>query len=72
MPLAATAAVGGTGLIVLVATPDSVADALTRRMIGRVKEFLWIPFVPGGLLFAGLIVFPALLTRLRRRRAATV
>lgn len=66
--IAATAAVGGTGLIVLVATPDSVAEAVTRRMIDRVKKFLWIPLAPGLLLFISLIVVPTVAARLARRR----
>jgi len=45
--IAAAAQVGGTGLVVLVATPDSAAAALTRRMLDRMKAFLWIPIVPG-------------------------
>jgi hypothetical protein len=53
--IAAAAPVGGTGLIVLVATPDSAADALTQRMIDRMKAFLWIPIAP-GLVLLGLIV----------------
>jgi len=57
-------------LIVLVATPDSVAEAVTRRMIDRVKEFLWIPLVPGLLLFVCLIVVPTVAARLARRRLA--
>ncbi len=65
--IAALAPVGGTGLVVLVATPDSAADALTRRMIDRMKGFLWIPIVPGLLLLAALLAGPAL-AYLRGRR----
>jgi hypothetical protein len=54
--IAAAASVGGTGLIVLVATPDSAADALTRRMIDRMKTFLWIPIAPGLVLLALVVV----------------
>jgi len=64
--IAALAPVGRTGLVVLVATPDSAADALTRRMIDRMKAFLWIPIVPGLLLLAVLIAGP-LLASLRAR-----
>jgi len=59
--IAAAAPVGGTGLVVLVATPDSAADALTRRMLDRMKAFLWIPIAPG-------LVLLALLIASRRRR----
>jgi hypothetical protein len=58
--IAALAPVGGTGLVVLVATPDSAADALTRRMIDRMKAFLWIPIISGLLLLAALGVGPTL------------
>jgi serine/threonine-protein kinase len=62
--LAAAAPVGGTGLVVLVATPDSAADALTRRMLDRMKAFLWIPIVPGLILLTLLFA--------RRRRSKVV
>jgi len=65
--IAALAPVGGTGLVVLVATPDSAADALTRRMIDRMKGFLWIPIIPGLLLLVALGWAPAL-AYLRGRR----
>ena len=54
--IAATAPVGGTGLVVRVATPDSAADALTRRMLDRMKAFLWIPIAPGLVLLVLLIM----------------
>ena len=54
--IAAAAPVGGTGLVVLVATPDSAADALTRRMLDRMKAFLWIPIAPGLVLLVLLIM----------------
>jgi serine/threonine-protein kinase len=54
--MAAMAPVGGTGLVVLVATPDSAADALTNRLVGRMKTFLWIPIVPGVLLLSVLVL----------------
>jgi hypothetical protein len=50
------APVGGTGLVVLVATPDSAADALTSRLVGRMKTFLWIPIAPGVLLVSVLVL----------------
>jgi len=50
------APVGGTGLVVLVATPDSAADALTNLLVGRMKTFLWIPIVPGVLLLSVLVL----------------
>jgi hypothetical protein len=53
--IAAFAPVGQTGLIVVVATPDSAVRALTTQMTGRVKEFLWVPLLLGGLLFGALI-----------------
>lgn len=65
--IAALAPVGGTGLVVLVATPDSAAEALKRRMIDRMKGFLWIPIVPGLLLLIALVWGPAL-AYLRERR----
>jgi len=61
--IAATAPVGGTGLVVLVATPDSAADALASRMVDRMKALLWIPLAP-GLLLLGVL---ALTLRWRRR-----
>jgi hypothetical protein len=64
--ITALAAVGGTGLVVLVATPDSAADALTRRMIDRVKDYLWIPIAPGLLLLAVLIAGRAFAWRRQR------
>ena len=58
--IAALAPVVGTGLVVLVATPDSAAEALKRRMIDRMKGFLWIPIVPVLLLLIALVWGPAL------------
>ena len=55
LSIAAMAPVGGTGLVVLVATPNSAADALTMRMIDRMKAFLWIPIAPGLLLLCFVI-----------------
>ena len=69
--IAALAAVGGTGMVVVVATPDSAADALTRRLIDQVKALLWIPLVPSLLLPAILFGGPALASRRARRLASS-
>jgi serine/threonine protein kinase len=69
--IAALAAVGNTGLVVVVATPNSAADALTRRLIDRMKAFLWIPIVPALLLLVVLIGGSGLARR-RARRSAVV
>lgn len=65
--MAALAPVGGTGLIVVVATPNNALDAITARMVDRIKSFLWIPILLGLGLLAAVIAVPALV---ERRRAA--
>jgi hypothetical protein len=56
--LAAFAPVGRTGLIVVVATPNDALDAITMRMVDRIKTFLWVPLAIGLVLLACVIVWP--------------
>jgi serine/threonine protein kinase len=65
--MAALAPVGGTGLIVVVATPNNALDAITERMVEQIKSFLWIPLLLGLALLAAVIAVPAFN---ERRRAA--
>ena len=53
--IAALARVGGTGLIVMVATPNNALDAVTQRMTDRVKAFLWVPMALGVLLLGAIL-----------------
>jgi serine/threonine-protein kinase len=56
--MAALAPVGGTGLIVLVATPNDALDAITERMTHETKAFLWIPVCLGLLLLGAVLAWP--------------
>jgi len=53
--LGAFAPVGGTGLVVLVATPTSAERELTDRMLEKARTYLGVPVVLGIGLFAGLL-----------------
>lgn len=61
--LGAFAPVGGTGLVVVVATPASAVRELTDRMLGKARAYLGVP------LLVGLLLFGALLASLRLRGA---
>jgi serine/threonine protein kinase len=67
--IAALAPVGGTGLVVLVATPNDAVDALSQRIIARLKAFLWVPVLAGLLLLAGLLADPRRLLAIARKQA---
>jgi eukaryotic-like serine/threonine-protein kinase len=66
--LGAFAPVGGTGLVVLVATPLSAARELTDRMLERARAYLGVPLLVGSALFAGLLMS----LRLRRARSGSL
>jgi serine/threonine protein kinase len=53
--LGAFAPVGGTGLVVLVATPISAERELTDRMLEKARSYLGVPLFVGVALFAGLL-----------------
>jgi eukaryotic-like serine/threonine-protein kinase len=53
--LGAFAPVGGTGLVVLVATPISAERELTDRMLAKARAYLGVPLLVGVALFAGLL-----------------
>jgi hypothetical protein len=53
--LGAFAPVGGTGLVVLVATPISAERELTDRMLQKARAYLGVPLLVGAALFAGLL-----------------
>jgi hypothetical protein len=53
--LGAFAPVGGTGLVVVVATPASAVRELTDRMLGNARAYLGVPLLVGGLLFGALL-----------------
>lgn len=61
--LGAFAPVGGTGLVVLVATPTSAERELTDRMLKKARAYLGVP------LLVGITLFAVLLASLRLRRA---
>jgi hypothetical protein len=70
--IAAVAAVGGTGLSVLVATPNSAEAALTERMADAIERYLWMPLIGALLLWDALMSGPGLRAWVfRGRRAAT-
>jgi len=51
--MAALMPVGGTGLIVVVSTPDNALAAISERMTDRIKQLLWLQVALGcGLLIA--------------------
>lgn len=66
--MAALAPVGGTGLIVVVATPHNALDAITQRMVDQIKSFLWVPMLLGLALLLAVIALPPLVG-FRRTRA---
>jgi hypothetical protein len=72
--MAALAPVGGTGLIVVVATPNNALDAITKRMVDRIESFLWVPILLGLALLAAVIVLPMLGARVgaQARKAVRV
>jgi hypothetical protein len=53
--LGAFAPVGGTGLVVLVATPISAERELTDRMLEKARTYLGVPLLVGAALFVGLL-----------------
>lgn len=53
--LGAFAPVGGTGLVVLVATPTSAERELADRMLAKARAYLGVPLLVGVALFAGLL-----------------
>jgi hypothetical protein len=53
--LGAFAPVGGTGLVVLVATPISAERELTDRMLHKARAYLGVPLLVGAALFAALL-----------------
>jgi serine/threonine-protein kinase len=53
--LGAFAPVGGTGLVVVVATPTSAVRELTDRMLENARAYLGVPLLVGVALFAGLL-----------------
>lgn len=61
--MAVLAPVGGTGLIVVVATPHDALAVISGRMTDGMKRYLWVPLVIGLLLLAGLVAWPALAER---------
>ncbi len=65
--LGAFAPVGGTGLVVVVATPTSAVRALTDRMLEKARAYLGIPLLVGVALFASLLAS----LRLRGARLTT-
>ena len=70
---AAFAPVGGTGLVVLVATPEDAVDALTQRMIDRAKAFVWVPIAVGLFVLIAILAEPRRwLARMERSRTADV
>jgi len=53
--MAALMPVGGTGLIVVVSTPDNALATISERMTDRVKQLLWLQVALGcGLLIAAV------------------
>jgi eukaryotic-like serine/threonine-protein kinase len=59
--MAALAPVGGTGLIVVVATPDNALDRITQRMVDQIKAFIWVPVLIGLALLFAVVAGPRLL-----------
>jgi hypothetical protein len=53
--IGAFAPVGGTGLVVVVATPRSAVRELTDRMLGKARSYLGVPVLFGFMLFGGLL-----------------
>ena len=53
--LGAFAPVGGTGLVVLVATPATAVRELTDRMLERARAYLGVPLLMGVVLFGGFL-----------------
>jgi hypothetical protein len=66
--MAAIAPVGGTGLLVVVATPNDALDEITRRMTDRAKAFLWIPALLGLVLLGAAVAGPDLFFRIGAAR----
>jgi eukaryotic-like serine/threonine-protein kinase len=53
--LGAFAPVGGTGLVVVVATPISAERELTNRMLEKARAYLGVPLLVGAVLFVTLL-----------------
>jgi serine/threonine protein kinase len=67
----ALAPVGRTGLIVMVATPDTALEEIKSALRWRAWMYLWIPFLAGMALVAGMLMYPQIVRARERRRART-
>lgn len=65
---AALAAVGGTGLIVVVSTPNDALDVISEHIVDQSRRLVWVLVILGLALYAAVIAAPAL----TRRRLPTL